>query len=378
MKKLVLMALFLVPLLVRAQGGNYTLTIKLNALKNPGKAYLISNYGWSNWHVLDSAAMNGDTFLFKGSAGEPIKATILIDHNGHDGTKYNGTADVLLVFIEKGNIMISGTDSVKNATITGSNLNAEYAKYNVEVLAPLENISKAINAEYKAAPEDKKKDKEFTNSLMAKFKIGSAQRDSLKYVYISQNPGSYLSLMALIEVAGNDIDVTKVEPAFERLSDNLKNSKTGVSFANSINAARSTSIGAIAPGFTQNDVNDKPVNLSDFKGKYVLVDFWASWCGPCRAENPNVLKAYNKYKGKNFAILGVSLDSKKESWLEAIKADGLSWTEVSDLNSWHNNVAQKYFIKAIPQNFLIDPAGKIIAKNLRGEDLDAKLASIFN
>jgi thiol-disulfide isomerase/thioredoxin len=109
-----------------------------------------------------------------------------------------------------------------------------------------------------------------------------------------------------------------------------------------------------------------------------LLDFWASWCGPCRAENPNVLKAYNKYKDKNFTVLGVSLDAKKEPWLAAIKTDGLTWTEISDLKGWNNMVAKQYTIRSIPQNFLIDPTGKIVGKNLRGDDLEAKLASLLN
>lgn len=134
-------------------------------------------------------------------------------------------------------------------------------------------------------------------------------------------------------------------------------------------------IGSVLPEFKQNDVNGKSVSLSSFRGKYVLVDFWASWCGPCRAENPNVVKAYNAYKGKGFTILGVSLDQDKTKWLEAIKKDGLTWTHVSDLKYWNNEVAVKFGIQSIPANFLIDPKGVIIGKDLRGEDLEKILAS---
>jgi peroxiredoxin len=146
-----------------------------------------------------------------------------------------------------------------------------------------------------------------------------------------------------------------------------------------IESAKVTAIGAIAPDFTLPDANGTPVTLSSYKGKYVLIDFWASWCGPCRQENPNVVKAYNKYKTKKFTIIGVSLDKPgaKDAWMSAIKNDGLTWTQVSDLQFWDNKAAKLYGITSIPQNFLLDPTGKIIAKNLRGGDLEAKLAEIF-
>ncbi len=135
----------------------------------------------------------------------------------------------------------------------------------------------------------------------------------------------------------------------------------------------STEIGSEAPELKLDDVNGKSVTLSSFRGKYVLVDFWASWCGPCRAENPNVLAAYNKFKNKNFTILGVSLDNKKELWQKAIDKDGLPWQQISDLKGWQSGAAAKYGVQSIPMNFLVDPKGIIIGKNLRGPDLEKKL-----
>jgi peroxiredoxin len=140
-----------------------------------------------------------------------------------------------------------------------------------------------------------------------------------------------------------------------------------------------TAVGAIAPEFTLNDTLGNPVSLSSYKGKFVLVDFWASWCGPCRAENPNVVKSYAKFHNKGFDILGVSLDDErsKQNWLNAIRHDGLTWQQVSDLKGWNNEVAKLYVIKAIPQNVLLDPSGKIIAKNLRADALEKKLTELF-
>ncbi len=136
-------------------------------------------------------------------------------------------------------------------------------------------------------------------------------------------------------------------------------------------------IGSVVSEFSQADTEGKAVSISSYRGKYVLVDFWASWCRPCRMENPNVVAAYNKYKNKNFTVLGVSLDQARDAWLNAIKMDNLTWSHVSDLKGWGNAVATQFQVKGIPQNFLLNPEGRIIAKNLRGAVLDAKLNALL-
>ena len=145
----------------------------------------------------------------------------------------------------------------------------------------------------------------------------------------------------------------------------------------SLQTAEVGKIGTVMPEFTQNDVNGKSVSLASLRGKYVLIDFWASWCGPCRAENPNVVKTYNKFKDKNFTVLGVSLDQDKAKWVEAIKKDGLTWTHVSDLKYWNNEVAVLFGIQSIPASFLIDPKGVVIGRDLRGDDLVKALAAVI-
>ena len=136
-----------------------------------------------------------------------------------------------------------------------------------------------------------------------------------------------------------------------------------------IDRLKSTAIGSQAPDFTATDINGKEVKLSSFKGKYLLLDFWASWCSPCRQENPNVVKAYAQFKDKNFTVLSFSLDESKEAWQQAVASDKLTWTQVSDLKGWSSSIANQYGLQSIPSNFLVDPDGKIIAKDLRGDDL---------
>jgi peroxiredoxin len=204
--------------------------------------------------------------------------------------------------------------------------------------------------------------------------------DSLKNYaqgFIFKNRGSviaaYFGLVYLNE-PGKEALMTQI---YDTLTPAVKKSYFGTKLGEMVASTAKTAIGQTAPDFTQNDPTGKPVSLSSFRGQYVLVDFWASWCGPCRQENPNIVKAYNTYKDKGFTILGVSLDKEKEAWEKAIVDDKLTWNHVSDLKFWENSAARLYNIQSIPASFLLDKEGKIIAKDLRGEALEAKLFELM-
>jgi peroxiredoxin len=195
--------------------------------------------------------------------------------------------------------------------------------------------------------------------------------------FIQQKKSSYVSPFLLVVVNQLSDDVFLLERRYNSLSPEIQNSIYGSYIREQINNGKVGAIGTEAMDFTQADTAGLPISLSSFKGKYVLVDFWASWCKPCRMENPNVLSAYDRFKAKNFTILGVSLDRSREAWIKAIQDDKLAWSQVSDLKFWNNAVAQQYRIQQIPQNFLIDPNGKIVGKNLRGAELDSKLCALL-
>lgn len=368
--------LLLIPVASFAQkaSNEFELKGKLDLAKAVDWLYL--RYSSGGQYVTDSVQPKNGEFKFKGSIAEPQEASLVAKFKPKGDEK--PAREYVQLFLEPSKIEFSAKDSLDNNTIKGSKGNDEFQALLKKTQAYDPKFEKLYN-DYDSLEKagDKVGQKRVEDQIE---ELNNEMKENVYGEFVKTHPNSGVSLFAIKQYAGWDIDPAKIEPVYNSMAASIKALPSAVSLKERIDIAKKTAIGSYAMDFTQNDTLGHPVSLSSFKGKYVLVDFWASWCGPCRRENPNVVKVFEKFKDKNFTILSVSLDrpEAKEKWMNAIHKDGLTWTHVSDLKYWDNAVAKQYGIRAIPQNLLLDPSGKIIAKNLRGEDLDVKLTEIMN
>jgi peroxiredoxin len=379
MKKLVFALLVLASFAANAQEAqDFTVNGTLQNIALPvNKVYY--SYRADGVTVRDSVAPTDGKYSFSGKIAEPLMVTIFVRYkNDAQGKpiKMFQPRDYASVFVAPGAVQVSSVDSFSNVKVKGSKAHDAYLSL-TEKTKPVNDKMQAASKAYSAAYQAK--DSATMKTLDATFDALDLEMKEVYKGYLATNNNSPIAMYALGQMAGWDINPEVVEPIYKALSEPARATPSGKAFAEKIVTAKKTAVGAMAMDFTQNDTLDVPVSLSSFKGKYVLIDFWASWCGPCRQENPNVVKAFQTYNAKGFTVLGVSLDQPgaKDKWMKAIHDDNLTWTQVSDLKYWDNQVAKQYGIQAIPQNFLVDPAGKIIAKNIRGEELSSKLATIF-
>ncbi len=201
--------------------------------------------------------------------------------------------------------------------------------------------------------------------------------DSAVIAYIKAHPNDVKSLR-MLKGLSITYDYLVIEPLYRGLSAHIKNMPASIKFRRQMENMKNIRVGADMPDFSARDTSGHPITLKQFRGKYILLDFWAAWCTPCRRLNPELVKVYHQFKDKPFIILGVSLNKERRFWVAVIKKDKLPWLQVSDLKQWNSTIAQLYGIQAIPQNFLIGPDGKLVVKNLRGKALEDKLSALLN
>lgn len=377
MKKITLIALCL-PIFVNAQPAKYILNGKLTKQNGPVRIYL--NKVVNEALVVDSAEVQNGEFRFEGTIDGPMRAMLILDTKGGgmNFMELPPDADTRIFFLEKGNIKVTINEKVSKARIS-SPINDEAVYFNQSMKSVLKSI-RQLSKEYNRASATKKEDKGFQQQLALRYRVSSEAKKLLQHKYIAENPNSFYSLMALEELAGLDVNPDLVEPIFLKLSEEVRNTPEGKAFAAEIARARNLTVGSDAPDFEVPDMNGKMVKLSDFKGKTIFLDFWASWCEPCRREHRKLREAYNQFKDKNFTIISVALDppADRKFLLEAIQEDSMVWTNLADPKIDRNQAARVYGVKAIPQNYLIDSTGMIFNKDLTGESLYQQLNSMLN
>jgi thiol-disulfide isomerase/thioredoxin len=274
-------------------------------------------------------------------------------------------------FVENKAMTIEGNaDSLYYSKVTGSATQDEFVKYN-------QSIEPIRASQYKLFSELRKTENQALKAELQR-KVDSIDSvvDDRRKSYVKNNANSPVSV-SLVEDVSIVGEYGKVNEYFQLLSGQAKQTTTGKRLADRVEVLKRSTIGSYVKDFTMNSMDGKTIRMSDFKGKYLFIDFWASWCGPCRAENPNVLKAYENYKDKSFAVLGISIDDNTGKWKEAVEKDKMPWTQVLNNKGSENDVAAYYGIQAIPSTMLLDADGKIIALNLRGEKLHEELQKVL-
>jgi len=339
-----------------AQSG-YKVTGTVEGMPD-GKA-IIATINGSSLDTLAKADVKNGSFEFTGNVSEPTGAYIMVI----------GQRGAIPFMLENANITVNAGQA--GLTVTGSEGQKIYDQF-MAINATAQQEAMKLQQEYQAANGDQAKIQAIQEAYAKLMTDTQAKETEL----IKANPDSYVSTFVIVSGMGQ-MEYEQLKERYNLLGEKAKASAQGKAIAAQIAKLESTAIGQIAPNFTITTPEGESISLYDIKGKVKLIDFWASWCGPCRGENPHVVEIYKEYHPKGLEIFGVSLDNNKEAWVKAIADDGLVWKHGSDLKGWQSAPAQLYSVSGIPHTVLLDENNKIIAKNLRGDELKQKIAELL-
>ena len=371
MKKILILYILLLQVCAALAQNNFTVNGKIENTAGHTKLYIIRTSLSNGEEKRDSIATK-QTFSFSGTLAEPEQCILAWTANPQKDKD-----DYCLFFLDKGTITVVVKNKLSDALVSGSKADVAFKAYNKNA-AGLYSKAGQIVADFNKLKGTSANLDSAAQAAQHNYELILTQLEDLQKKTILSQSDDFLSLLLISQLAEHSGNYAQADSLFNTLSANIRQMPTATVIKKKIDAEKKFSVGAVAPDFSLPDTTSKPVQLSSLRGKYVLLDFWASWCGPCRDENPTVVKAYNKYKSKGFTVLGVSLDRDRKNWLQAIKDDHLTWTHISDLKFWNSEAARLYNITSIPHNFLLSPEGKIIAKNLRGQELLDKLGELLD